>query len=186
MHFYWFILTFSTIIGIQKAPTPLDPPAVFIDKDNKAIKNINGVWFHHTTKFSGYLIEFDGSQLISKIPILNGLENGTAIGWFVDGKKRVERSFRNGNRHGYHTGWYENGTLAFEYFFKDDKFEGEQKTYFNNGNKWQSLMYLHGYEEGKQKSWNEEGRLINNFTVKNRKLYGVIGRYDCMSVNTSK
>ena len=48
--------------------------------------------------------------------------------------------------------------------------------------KFEEIGIKQGYEEGKQKFWNEEGRVINNFTVKNGKLYGVIGRYDCMSV----
>ena len=70
----------------------------------------------------------------------------------------------------------------YEYFFLNDKYEGAQLSYFPNGNRWQILNYKNGYEEGKQKSWNESGRVVNNFTVKNGKLYGVIGRYDCMSI----
>jgi antitoxin component YwqK of YwqJK toxin-antitoxin module len=81
-----------------------------------------------------------------------------------------------------HKGWYANGSPAFVYFFKDDKYDGEQISYFESGHIWQCLHYKNGYEEGKQKSFNDSGRIINNFTVKNGKLYGVIGRYDCMSV----
>jgi antitoxin component YwqK of YwqJK toxin-antitoxin module len=71
--------------------------------------------------------------------------------------------------------------LSFDFTFRNDKYEGVQRTYFENGQPWQMLNYLHGREEGKQKSWNDSGRVVNNFTVKDGKLYGVIGRYDCMS-----
>lgn len=158
------------------------PPAIFIEKHDPALHQVNGIWMMQEVLYNGYLIEKDSGVVIAKVPILEGKENGVAQGWYKSGKRKYERSFRHGNRTDKHRGWYENGTLAFEYYFREDKYEGEQKTFFENGCPWQSLHYVHGYEEGKQKSWNESGRVINNFTVKKGRLYGVIGRYDCMSV----
>ena len=122
------------------------------------------------------------NALIAKLPVVDGKEHGIAYGWFETGEKRYERIFKNGDRDSTHKIWYKNGELACINFYKNDKLEGEQKMFFESGNLWQSLNYVNGYEEGKQKTWNDSGRVINNFTVKNGKLYGVIGRYDCMSV----
>lgn len=148
-----------------------------------SLHNNNGTWIWKGKKYNGYLIEKKEGILLEELPIVDGKENGIAKGWYKNGKKRFERNFQNGDREGIDKGWYENGKIAFEYFFKNDKYEGSQKTFYESGNPWQLLNYKNGYEDGKQKSWSDSsGRVINNFTVKNGKLYGVIGRYDCMSV----
>lgn len=170
------------IMACNTATSVQLPPNILVVATDSALRNNNGTWLFKGTNFNGYIIEKNGKQLLSKLPIINGKENGTAYGWAKDGSKKYERNYVNGNREGYHRGWYSNGNLAFEYYFHNDKYEGEQKSFFENGQQWQSLRYANGYEDGKQKSWNDSGRIINNFTVKNGKLYGVIGRYDCMSV----
>lgn len=157
-------------------------PELYFEKNDSALKNINGTWFYNSHKVYGYILEKRGNSLIAKLPVIEGKENGVAYGWFETGEKKYQRSFNNGQRHGVHKTWFKNGQLASVNFYVNDKLEGEQKGYFENGKIWQVLNYKKGYEEGKQKTWNNTGRVINNFTVKNGKLYGVIGRYDCMSV----
>jgi len=158
------------------------PPVCFIERTDSALKNINGIWFYRNQNATGYILEKKKVAVISKVPVIDGRENGVAYGWFESGEIRYERSYKNGNRDGLHKIWYKNGQLANNMFYIDDKLEGEQKSYFESGNRWQILNYKHGYEDGKQKTWDDSGKVINNFTVKNGKLYGVIGRYDCMSV----
>lgn len=165
--------------------TPVkNPPKVLVEASSIRVKNDNGTWLYNKEKFNGYLIEKRNNKLISKLPIIDGKENGIGYGWFENGKRKYQRQFLNGNREGKHFGWYDNGRIAFINTFHQDKFEGAQVSYYKNGKKSQLLHYKEGYEEGKQKFWNQKGRLINNFTVKNGKLYGVIGRFDCMSVTT--
>lgn len=159
--------------------TPLE---VFIATTDTALHNNNGTWFYKNEKANGYILEKRGDALIAKLPVIDGKENGIAYGWFTTGEKRYEQGFKSGNRDGTHQSWYKSGQLASVNFYIDDKLDGEQKSYYENGQPFQSLQYVNGYEEGKQKTWNDSGRVINNFTVKNGKLYGVIGRYDCMSV----
>lgn len=149
---------------------------------NADLKNKNGIWLWKGIKYNGYIIEKFQEKIIAKLPIIGGQENGIALGWYKNGQKRYQRAYLNGNREGKDLSWYETGHKSAEFFFVNDKYEGEQLTYFDNGKIWQSLHYKNGYEEGKQKSWNESGRVVNNFTVKNGKLYGVVGRYDCISV----
>jgi len=184
MKSYWFIAFVGLLQSCDRCSEKL-PPAIVVQNTDKELKNFNGAWLFNGMPFNGYIEEKDGKAVTSKLPIINGKENGLAFGWYANGKLKYSRHFLNGNRDGIHKGWYENGILAFEYFFKNDKYEGEQKTFFKNGNKWQILNYVNGYEEGKQKMWNISGKAVNNFTVKNGKLYGVIGRFDCMSVQNN-
>lgn len=177
---WWIVLLLSGCKDrIESVP---EPPAVFVDQQDTRLRNTNGTWLFNGTPYAGYIVEKQGSRLLSKLPVINGKEHGIALGWYPTGHKRYERGFRHGDREGIHQGWYPTGTLSFQYTYMADKYEGEQRTFFENGHRWQSLHYVHGYEEGKQKTWNDSGRVINNFTVKKGKLYGVIGRYDCMSV----
>ena len=155
---------------------------IFIETTDTSLHNINGNWIEKGRPYSGYLIEKKEGKIIAKLSIKEGKENGIAYGWYRNGKKKYERNFTSGKREGIQKGWYENDTLSFQYFFKNDLYEGEQLTFYENGKAWQRLQYSKGYEEGKQKSWNDSGRVINNFTIRNGKLYGVIGRFDCMSV----
>lgn len=177
--FYCALLWSCDFVGQQKTALP---PNVFVTEKDSALKNINGTWYYQKQLFNGYILEKEEDKILAKMPILEGKENGKAIGWYKNGSKKFERNFLNGNREGIHRAWYENGRLAFLYFFHEDKFEGKQMSFFESGHRWQYLNYQNGYEEGKQKTWNDSGRVINNFTVKHGKLYGVIGRYDCMSI----
>lgn len=180
---YYIIILAATACTRQRDAAANLPPETYINSTDTALHNVNGTWFLGQAAFSGFITEHQDGALIAKLPVVNGRENGTAYGWYVSGHPKYQRGFLNGNREGEHRGWYENGTVAFEFTFHNDKYEGIQRTFFENGQPWQTLNYLQGREEGKQKSWNDSGRVVNNFTVKNGKLYGVIGRYDCMSVN---
>jgi len=178
---YW-IAILAIVGACHQKQEPAMPSNQTIFSTDLSLKNDNGTWLWKGTKYTGYIVEKFESQITAKLPVINGKVNGVALGWYKSGKKRYERDLINGNREGTDKGWHENGRLAFENFFKNDKYESEQRSYHENGQLWQSLHYKEGQEEGKQKTWDKNGRVINNFTVKNGKLYGVIGRYDCMSV----
>ncbi|MFC6225899.1 toxin-antitoxin system YwqK family antitoxin [Hymenobacter artigasi] len=162
--------------------TKVITPARVIAVTDTALHNRNGTWFYKNRKATAVIVEQKGPVVTARLPVIDGKENGLATGWYPTSEKRFERRYQNGNREGRHQTWYKNGRLAGENVFRDDKYEGPQVSYFESGHRWQRLNYVKGYEEGKQKTWNDNGLVINNFTIKNGKLYGVIGRYDCMSV----
>ncbi len=185
MRYFSFLLVWAAVACTSKynnnngVNTPL---VIVVETTDTSLHHVNGLWMRKGNQYNGYIIEKDSNRIVAKLPVVDGRENGTAYGWYTNGQRKQERHFVQGNREGVQRGWYKNGVLSFEYFFYEDKYEGEQRTYFESGHIWQDLHYVNGYEEGKQKSYNDSGRVINNFTVKNKKLYGVIGRYDCMSV----
>lgn len=176
---------FICLLSLFSCKDKTNAPSILVEAHSKNITNNNGTWFFKNQKFNGFLVEKKKNQLISKLPIIDGKENGKAYSWYENGQLKCLKHFLNGNREGKHLGWYQDGKLAYITLFKDDKFDGAQISYYKNGIMSQLLHYSQGYEEGKQKFWNEKGRLINNFTVKNGKLYGVVGRFDCMSVKTN-
>lgn len=183
---WWVIYSMSCLLfgcnGDQGSAGTILPPPIFLLKSEASLRNQNGTWHYQDKVFSGYILDILHGDTLAKLPIVAGKEHGLAQGWYASGRKKYECHYAQGKREGKHTGWHENDTLSYAYFFKDDLYEGVQRTYFKNGKRWQELYFAAGREEGKQKTWNEEGRVINNFTVKKGKLYGVVGRYDCMSV----
>ena len=57
---------------------------------------------------------------------------------------------------------------------------GRQLVFYPNGQKHQESNYLAGNEEGIQRVWNEKGELISNYTIKDKKLYGIISVKSCL------
>jgi antitoxin component YwqK of YwqJK toxin-antitoxin module len=172
----------STEASILVDTVVIRPKEFQVVSTDPLLKNINSFWLYNKDTLSGYIVELDGDKVVSKIPVIKGKEHGWALGWYADGKKKFKRFYCRGKREYHHIGWYNNGALGFDLFFSDDKYEGVQRSYHSNGKLKQEISYRKGYEEGLQKIWNEQGRLVTNFTIKNGKLYGVVGRFDCVSV----
>ena len=159
------------------------PPHIEVDASNPFLHNANGTWMFKDTAFSGFIVQKENNRLMAKLSVVAGKENGAGYEWYKNGKLKTEKHFMKGDREGFQKGWYENDSLAYQLFFHQDKYEGTQMYYYPSGHIWQMLNYTGGETDGKQKTWSDSGRVINNFTVKNKRLYGVIGRYDCMSVH---
>jgi antitoxin component YwqK of YwqJK toxin-antitoxin module len=159
------------------------PPQVYVGAGDPGLKQVNGSWFRNAKPFSGWITESQDSIITAMLPVINGLANGVALAWYPDGSRSSESGFEKGKREGFHRGWYANGQRSYEYYFHNDLYEGVQQSWYANGAAWQMNHYEKGNETGRQKGWNESGRLVNNYTVRNGRLYGVIGRFDCMAVH---
>ena len=143
----------------------------------------SGVLLRGGSPFTGYLIERADQQLFRKTPYQRGKRHGLAAAWYPDGRLAYEKWFRKGNREGIHKGYWPSGQLQFVYRYKDDLFEGEQLGFYKTGQRSELRHYRHGYEEGSQSTWDGDGRLSSNYTVKEGKRYGIVGRFDCVSVH---
>lgn len=148
-----------------------------------SLHKINGTWYYRKKLFSGYMLEKekDGS-IVYKLPIYEGEENGLAKGWYHSGEKLLEREFINGKINNHFIQWWPNGNQRYLFQYKNDLYHGTQYIFFPNGQKRQENNYLNGQEEGLQRVWNEKGLLISNYTIKNKKLYGIISVKSCLPV----
>ena len=158
-------------------------PEHTIEQGDRTLTDHHGVLHHEGTPFTGYLIEQADQQLFRKTHYQRGKRHGNASAWYPDGRLAYEKWFRNGNREGLHKGYWPSGQLQFEYRYKNDLFEGEQVGYYKNGQRSELRHYHLGYEEGAQSAWDGEGRLTSNYTVREGKRYGIVGRFDCITVH---
>ncbi len=167
-------------VACNQIQAPLD--IMITNTDNSLLKTDHG-WTYKNKPFNGYVVEVenDGS-IVYKLPIINGKENGLAIGYYNSGEKLLERQFFKGKKQGVFKQWWPNGNLRYSFNYNHDKYDGKQTIYFHFGKMQEEKNYLNGVEEGIQRIWDSTGNLISNYTVKNNKMYGAISAKDCMPV----
>jgi antitoxin component YwqK of YwqJK toxin-antitoxin module len=164
-------------------------PAVTVERGDPALQRRNGVLYlgvrdgQGGAPFSGYLIERAGPRVVARTPFFQGREEGWAYGYYPNGRKRFARFYKEGRKERTHRGWWENGNLQFVYRYQRDAFEGEQVSFYKNGQRAELRHYRAGYEEGQQRAWSGEGQLMANYTFKNGRRYGIVGRFDCVTVH---
>jgi antitoxin component YwqK of YwqJK toxin-antitoxin module len=179
--FFTFTLLFFSCS--QKPKEQQIPPNLQIVNYDTALQKTADAWFYKGKLFSGYMIQDEKNGfVVYKLPIIEGKENGLAKGWYNSGEKLLERNFIEGKKEGIFKQWWPNGNYRYLFNYKNDNYEGKQFVFFPNGKVQQESYYLAGAEEGLQRIWNENGVLISNYTIKNKKLYGVISVKSCMPV----
>ena len=157
-------------------------PGETIASDTPGLKHVNGVLRVHGAAFSGHVVERDGERLLARTPYREGKEHGVVEAWYPDGSLRHRKLYRLGRREGTHHGFWPDGSAQFIYHYEDDLFEGEQVAFYKNGVQSELRHYRKGHEEGQQRFYDGNGLLIGNYTFRNGKRYGIVGRFDCISM----
>jgi antitoxin component YwqK of YwqJK toxin-antitoxin module len=121
-------------------------------------------------------------RIVYQLPIVAGKENGLAMAWYNSGEKLLERIFVDGKREGIFKQWWPNGHYRYLFHYKNNQYHGTQMVFFPDGKKREVNNYQFGQLEGVQSTWNEAGVLISNYTIRDKKLYGVIAVKTCMPV----
>ncbi len=159
------------------------PSNIQISNIDTLLKKTENGWLYKNKLLSGYMVEKErDGRVVYRLPIIEGKENGLAKGWYNTGEKLLERTFFKGKVEGKTTQWWPNGRIRYLFKFKNDQFEGAQWVFFPNGKKRELSNYSLGEKEGIQRVWNEKGFLISNYTIKNKKTYGVISVKSCIPV----
>lgn len=159
-------------------------PETTLDSSTPGLENRNGVLYVQGQPYSGFLAEreFDGSS--SRTPYVDGRRHGLAQGRYRGGQLAWQRAFRLGLRQGVANGWWPNGQLQFRRHYRSDVFEGEQWAWYESGAQFEVRRYIAGREEGRQTAWAEDGRVVANYVFKDGRRYGIVGRFDCVTVRT--
>lgn len=156
-------------------------PDFEVSNTNAELNKTDNGWLYKGKPFSGYMVEKESDgRLVYKLPILEGKEQGLAKGWYNTGEKLVERIYIDGKKEGEFRQWWANGRLRYLFNYKNDRFEGKQIVYFPDGKTREESNYLSGEKEGIQRVWDEKGILVSNYTIKDKKLYGVITVKSCI------
>lgn len=157
-------------------------PILYVQNFDTALKKINGQWNYKNELLNGYIIEksSDGKNILYQAPVIDGLEEGWAWGRYNSLEKLMMRYYSIGKVEGSFTQWWPNGNKRYSFNYKHDQMDGRQLVYYPKGQLHQESNYAEGNEEGIQRVWDENGKLISNYTIKNKKLYGVISVKSCL------
>ncbi|GAB2519549.1 hypothetical protein GCM10027085_06730 [Spirosoma aerophilum] len=140
-------------------------------------------WSYKGAVFSGYMVEKEKDGLIVyRLPILDGRENGLAKGWYNTGEKLLERRFVDGRKEGLFTQWWPNGHLRYVFHYRHDQYDGPQLVFFPDGTKREESMYKLGEQDGPQRVWDKAGKRVANYTIRNKRAYGLISVKSCLPV----
>ena len=176
------ILTAWAIVSIACNSIQVPPQVEVKNTDTLLLKTDSG-WIYKKQQFNGYMVQVENDgRVVYKLPILDGNEEGLAIGFYNTGEKLLERKFEHGKKQGVFKQWWPNGNLRYLFNYNHDKYDGKQIVYFHFGKIQEEKNYLNGKEEGVQRIWDSIGNLISNYTVKNNKVYGALSAKDCMPV----
>lgn len=143
-----------------------------------------GTWYYHQKLFNGYRVESarDG-KILYQLPIVDGKASGEALGWYNTGEKMMCRHFKDGLPEGIFEQWWPNGNYRYRFYYSKGKMNGQQLVFYPTGEKRQESNFLNGIVEGVQRNWDENGDLVSNYTIKNKKLYGIISIRSCIPVD---
>ena len=159
------------------------PPNLLVQNYDTLLKKTDNGWLYRGLPFNGYMVESgrDGA-ILYKLPIINGLEEGEAFGYYNTGEKLLVRHYKKGLQEGLFTQWWPNGRVRYACLYKADKLNGLQLAYYPTGQIKQESHFIEGEEAGRQKAWTAGGVLITNYTVKNNKKYGIVNTQSCLPV----
>ena len=159
-------------------------PERTVPASDPALRDRNGVLELRGAPFSGWVTEGGAeAPLVGRTPYLHGLRHGRATARYQNGALAYEKLFRHGLREGVHRGFWPDGKPQFVYRYEKDLFAGEQVAYYRNGARAELRHYRDGREEGQQTQWDGEGRVQANYVFRDGKRYGIVGRFDCVTVH---
>ena len=161
-----------------KSSKPVD---VFVQNYDTGLSIREGVWLYKNKRFTGYRIESDrNGKLLYQLPIINGKEEGEAVGWYNTGEKLLVSHFLNGKKQGQFEQWWPNGHTRYLFHYSGGILDGQQCVFYPSGQKRQESNFSMGVEEGIQRVWNDKGELVSNYTIKGEKIYGIVSVKSCL------
>jgi antitoxin component YwqK of YwqJK toxin-antitoxin module len=160
------------------------PPAIYVKNVNPDLVKSDQGWQYKGKPFSGYMVEAEtNGKIVYQLPIIQGKENGKAIGFYNSGEKLLECMYVDGQKQGLYQHWWPNGNLRYLFSFQNGKYQGKQLVYFPNGKIREESNYQLGEKEGTQRVWSETCKLISNYVIKNKRIYGVVSVKSCIPVD---
>lgn len=89
----------------------------------------------------------------------HGIKNGKWIWLYSNGQTKKEISYKNGKKNGKTIFWYKNGQNRLEVNYRNDKMIGKYTLWYENGQKKKETIYKNGVFVEKIE-WNKSGKII--------------------------
>ena len=146
---YWFLI-----------PVPRQQKADLRQRD--------GVWCLKATDqpFTGIMFEANSKgQLLSEIPLNEGLAHGKARGWHPNGQLEVEEPFTKGKSNGQRTRYHSNGKVRSIATIVQGTLHGPFQEFHDNGQLAVEMTLVNGVGQGPSRAWHPSGKLKAEVTL---------------------
>ena len=145
----------------RAAPAPRIARALIELRDGKLCPKVggppfSGVMYEQTTK----------GQLLTEVPVREGVVHGVAHGWHENGQMEVEEIFVNGVSHGVRRRWHPNGRQRNEATIVNGLLHGPYTEWHDNGQVALRMNMVEGTGEGESEAWLPDGRLKSRITLR--------------------
>lgn len=151
--------------------------------ESEAIERAEGKVWLDGRPYSGFVVDRHDGRPILREGYVDGLAEGWHEAWYEDGQRRHRKYYEAGLREGEHRGWHRSGELRFRRQYARGLAHGEHQVFQLGERMTEDKRFVEGREQGRQRGWNGAGELVMNYTVKDGRRYGIVGRNDCVTVN---
>lgn len=158
-----------------------------VNEESSKWQQSKGLMYRDGVLFSGQLFKLYpfGEDTMYIKEYIEGQRNGEWRKYYPSQQMSEIRYFQNGEKTGVYIGWWSNGRKKFEYTFKKDEYHGVLKEWNPEGNLVREMNYIAGHEDGAQKVWYDNGKIKSNYVVKNGRRYGLLGTKNCVNISDS-
>ena len=175
--------TISSSFTVDTVSIPLD--TILSSASN--LKLEKGIYYLNNLPFSGYIKEnYDNNSIKLIGGFYNGMQHGQSVSFYLNGKQRDIRMYRENKSYGKQIGYWENGNQKFEYYYLNDKREGLNKQWYESGKPYAFLTFKDDREEGMQQAWRENGKPYINYEAKDGFRYGLQKSGLCYTLEDEK
>ncbi len=122
---------------------------------------------------------YENGLLYRETETKDGLKNGFAKEYALNGRLIILGHFSKGKRDGVQLGWYSEGPKRFEYHFKDGFLDGTQIQWHLSGKVFRRDEFANGVQTDKQIFFSD-GKTFTNYSKREGRIYGLDGGSLCM------
>jgi antitoxin component YwqK of YwqJK toxin-antitoxin module len=118
------------------------------------------LWTGESRPFTGVMVDaYDSGVVKSRAAVSNGLLEGLSEGWFTNGQRQVQETFRAGVSHGLRTKWHANGRKMSEGLVVNGKLEGIFRRWSEDGSLSEEIEMKDGAANGISRAYHADGSL---------------------------
>lgn len=177
-------ITIAFSVVIDACRTEGSMPLNWINGDTVRVYSKHGITTFNNRNANGIIFYLNSAgDTMSRIPFINGKEQGEAKFWYNDQHVKELRYYSDGKKTGTHHGWYADGSLRFEYNYTADEFNGTYKEWYASGQLFRNQNFKMGHEDGMQTIYFEGGQIKSNYLIKNNRRYGLPGTQNCVNIS---
>ncbi len=147
----------------RAAPVPAElPRSALVLKDGHLCLKDGGA------PFTGIAFERSSTgQRLTELPLVDGVVDGVARGWYDSGQQEVEESFYHGTSHGTRTRWHPNGARKSTASIIGGLLNGPYEEWHDNGQSALRMTLVEGRGQGLCEAWNADGSAKSRVILEN-------------------